>query len=114
MDSHANTQLPLNFRQAATANRPIEIAFWEFHNENPHVYSSLVKLARQIKNRGFRSYSINSLFEVLRWHSALETMGSLFKLNNNYRSYYARLIMEKEPELEGFFSTRKYSRQVME
>ena len=114
MDSHANTQLTLNFRQSATSNRPIEIAFWDFHNENPHVYSRLVALARKIKDRGFRSYSINSLFEVLRWHSDLETKGSLFKLNNNYRSYYARLIMEKEPDLEGFFSIRKNSHQVME
>jgi hypothetical protein len=104
-------QLPLNFEKTSM---PIEIAFWQFHNGNPHIYTRLVEMARQLKAKGFRRYSINSLFEVLRWHSALKTKGSLFKLNNNYRSYYARLIMEKEPDIEGFFSIRKYSQQVME
>ena len=31
---------------------------------------------------------------------------SEFKLNNNYRSFYSRLLMEQEPELAGYFETR--------
>ena len=30
-----------------------------------------------------------------------------FKLNNNYRSRYARLIMEQEADLEGVFQIRE-------
>ena len=30
-----------------------------------------------------------------------------FKLNDHYTSRYARLIMEREPDLRGIFRTRK-------
>jgi hypothetical protein len=36
----------------------------------------------------------------------MKTVGDDFKLNNNYHSRYARLIMEREPGLDGFFETR--------
>jgi len=44
---------------------------------------------------------------VLRWERAMKTTDQTeWKLNNNYTSRYARLIMEQEPDLEGFFVTR--------
>ena len=50
------------------------------------------------------------LFEVLRWEwiiRGLPDTAEEFKLNNNYTSRYARLIMESEPGLEGVFETRR-------
>jgi hypothetical protein len=79
-------------------------AFWEFHRDNPHVYSKLRDLALELRHRGHRRYGINGLCEVVRWHHALKTTGE-FKLNNNHRPYYARLLMQ-EPALRGFFSKR--------
>jgi len=35
------------------------------------------------------------------------------KLNNNYTSFYDRLIMKNEPSLKGFFHTRKISAHVI-
>ena len=87
----------------------IQTRFVRFHRRNPVVYDSLVKLARQAKARGRDKIGIGQLFEVLRWEWA---MGGLpdtheyHKLNNNYRSRYARLIMEREPDLEGIFAVR--------
>lgn len=78
--------------------------FEMFHAQNPHVYKLLVDLARQVKARGFTKYSINSLFERARWHYMFETTGDVFKLNNNYRSRYTRL-MQQEPDLAGMFAT---------
>jgi hypothetical protein len=49
------------------------------------------------------------LFEVLRWRRMLRTAGDEFQLNNNYRSYYARLIMLQESDLEDVFETRRLS-----
>jgi len=89
------------------AGLTIEEAFRTFHAANPHVYQELVKLARRARRRGVARIGIGMLFEVLRWNVALRTGGDEFKLNNNYRSYYARLIMLTEPDLVGVFETRQ-------
>jgi hypothetical protein len=80
--------------------------FLEFHQANPDVYVKLKNLALELLKLGHHSYGIGSLFEVLRWHYALETTEKDFKLNNNYRAYYARLLMDQEPELQLFFDIR--------
>ena len=85
----------------------IREAFLRFHTENPHVYDELVLLARRAKRAGSRRVGIKMLFEVLRWRHALRTGGDEFKLNNNYHSYYARLIMAREEDLFGIFELRK-------
>jgi hypothetical protein len=95
-------------------NGRITRKFREFHEANPEVYAKLVDLAVQLKHRGRKSYGMKSLFEVMRWHRAMTTTGSEFKLNNNYTALYARLIMHNEPRLEGFFRTRESSEQVIE
>ncbi|HEY5316508.1 MAG TPA: hypothetical protein VIJ20_00910 [Solirubrobacteraceae bacterium] len=46
------------------------------------------------------------LFEVLRFETGLKTEGDPFKLNNDYRAPYARMMMEREPDLAGLFETR--------
>jgi len=82
--------------------------FLAFHEANPKVYAELVRLARQAKARGRTKVGIGMLWEVLRWHFWLETNGAdEFKLNNNHRSRYARLIMGLEADLLGVFETRE-------
>ena len=87
----------------------LEAAFDEFHRRNPWVYDALVRLARDLRSRGRERVGIGMLFEVLRWQWALATTdaSSDFRLNNNYRSRYARLIMDNEADLDGMFETRK-------
>lgn len=84
-------------------------AFAEFHRANPWVYDTLVELARDLVNRGRKRVGIGMLFEVLRWHYQRNTTDPAadFKLNNNYRSRYARLIMAAEPDLRRAFETRR-------
>jgi len=82
------------------------MTFSDFHRQNPQVYDELVKLALQIKARGYRKYSIKGLYEVLRFNVAMKTTGVDYKLNNNYTAGYARMIMENEPDLRGFFDLR--------
>lgn len=90
--------------------KSIKTAFLEFHAANPIVYYELVRYARQAKKAGATKVGIKMLFEVLRWNVLLNTArtgNDDFKLNNNYHSYYARLIMSNEPDLEGIFETRR-------
>lgn len=83
--------------------------FWTFHTANPHVYAGLVVLARALRARGHDRLGIGMLFEVLRWQHMLHTDDPVtpFKLNNNLRSRFARLIMETEPDLTGAFEIRE-------
>lgn len=80
--------------------------FLAFHRDNPHVYHELRRLALHLQARGRKHYGIGGLFEVLRWQRAMETTDHDFKLNNDHRAFYARLLMAKEPLLKGFFATR--------
>lgn len=86
----------------------IEERFERFHADNPHVYENLKLLALQLKRReGKRKVGMKMLFEVLRYEYRLQTRGDKFKLNNDYTSRYARLMMKQEPELANFFYTRE-------
>lgn len=94
------------------SDRSIEESFRRFHEENPGVYKTLVAMARQAKEVGRTKLGIGMLWEVLRWEEVLAGAPNDdggYRLNNIYRSRYARLIMEQEPDLEGFFETRRLS-----
>jgi hypothetical protein len=84
-----------------------ETAFDRFHADNPKVYETLVRLAREwVERTGRHKLGIATLFERARWEIALATTDADFKLNNSYRAYYARLIMLREPDLAGLFDLR--------
>lgn len=87
----------------------LEQAFWKFHYANPQVYRLLVKFARQWRyaRGGHARMGIGQLFERVRWEISLNTVGDQFKLNNNHRAFYARLIMDRNEDLEGIFRLRK-------
>lgn len=86
----------------------IDARFEAFHAANPWVYDELVRLARGLVERGHRRIGIGMLFEVMRWSWYMHTSDptSEWKLNNDYRSRYARLIMVTEDDLAGCFETR--------
>ncbi len=91
-----------------TTHVAIQEAFDRFHRENPHVYATLVRLARKYRDRVGTTPGMKMLWEVSRWTVAMETRDtSVFKLNNNMTSRYARLIMEQEPDLADAFETRR-------
>ena len=90
----------LRSREQSLASR-----FDEFHAENPHVYIRLRALSYVLRRRGVARIGIDVIFGRLRWEAALRTDGDPFKLNNSYRAFYARLLME-EPGLERLFETR--------
>ena len=86
----------------------IEEQFNAFHETNPQVLEELVELTDELIEHGSNRGSIGMLFEVLRWQKLLETddPSSEFRLNNNYRSRYVRLMVQTYPRFEGFFETR--------
>lgn len=82
--------------------------FEKFHADNPHVYDMLVSLLRTwVANTHRQKIGIAALFERARWEIAITTTDPNFKLNNNLKAYYARLIMKQEEDLAGIFDLRR-------
>lgn len=82
--------------------------FARFNAENPHVYETLVMLAQdwRLRHPGAKC-GIGMLFEVARWQLGVRGDGEPVALNNNYRAFYARLMMDNEPGLDGMFEIRR-------
>jgi len=81
---------------------------WErFHTEHPEVYQKLVELTSEVKGRGFNHFGIRMIWERMRWFFKFERGNDDYKLNDHYPPYYARYIMERNPDLAGFFETRE-------
>jgi predicted GNAT superfamily acetyltransferase len=98
----------------APDSRSLQARFEAFHRDNPHVYAELVKLARRARGRGVARIGIKMLWEVLRWQLQIETYhpdADSFRLNNNFHSLYARLLMDENPELRDLFETRESPRK---
>lgn len=88
----------------------IDAAFWRFHGQHPEVAEHLLRLCRQWVGAGKGRWSIKGAFEVLRWErkiAGLPDPTEDWKLNNNYHSRYARLLMREHPELDGLFELRE-------
>ena len=85
----------------------IHESFLDFHAKNPRVYELFVRFARILLANGHSRAGAKLIFERMRWELMLETTDRDFKLNNNYTAYYARMAMQIEPDLAGFFGVRK-------
>lgn len=87
----------------------LEAAFRSFHSAHPEVYDQLCKLARRLVRRGYTHLGIGMLWETMRYRTMLGAGPDedIYRLNNNHRSRYARLIMEQEADLVGIFELRE-------
>ena len=88
--------------------KTIQDRFDDFHRDHPDVYQELARLARILKSKGRTHYSIDALMHVVRWNYVISGEPSEdWKLNNDFSSRYARLLMEQEQDLTGFFELRR-------
>lgn len=87
---------------------PYQQDFLDFHDENPQVYARLRDIAREVRRTGRRHFGIRVIWERLRWIATFETTDPNvdLKLNDHYTRHYARLLMEREPDLAGMFEVR--------
>ncbi len=87
----------------------IQAQFEAFHRLNPWVLDALENLTAHFLDSGARRIGMGMLFEVLRWRyitEAAATEGDEFRLNNNHRSRYVRLLIERHPEWAPAFEVR--------
>ena len=85
----------------------IQASFEEFHSNNPHVYGLWDLFTLHMIKRGFQYGGAGMIAERIRWYTHVEIATTQpVKLNNNYRSRYARLWMKNNPSHGNFFRTR--------
>lgn len=90
-----------------TALLSIDQRFAAFHRLNPNVYLELRRRALVLAAQGHRRVSVKMLFEVVRY-SAMTTRGDdVYKLNNDFTSLYARMLIDNNPELVDAIETRQ-------
>jgi len=77
--------------------------FIKFDYEHPEFWHEFEYRAKVMMDKGREHYSARTIFEVLRWHSDLDS-GGQFKIQNNWIPFYAK----KFNNFYGtdFFSTR--------
>ena len=95
MDNDAPT--PINAHQEG---------WWEFKAAHPDVWQRMVRLAKVLA-RPRKRFGIELIFAQLRWreHFARDS-DQPFKLNNSWRAYASRDLIEEFPEVEGLLETR--------
>lgn len=84
--------------------------FKQFHLANPEVYEEFKRLANQMKRTGRKQYSAETIINVMRWHFEIKSTDT-FKLNNDFKPLYARLLAWECPEFSEFFEFRKVRSQ---
>lgn len=80
--------------------------FIPYLRENLHVYSAFEREALRIAARRER-YSARTIVEVLRHNSALEEIGSEWKLNDSWTPHLARLFALLNPQCAELFEFRE-------
>lgn len=90
-------------------NATIQERFEAFHEANPWVFKAMVREILHARTIGFRRIGIAFITERLRWQYAETTYdgASSFKLNNDYRSRYTRMILSTFPDLSNFITRRE-------
>jgi hypothetical protein len=87
----------------------LQTRFRRFHTAHPEVYVRLRGYALALIGRGYERLSIGMLWELIRYDSMVGAAPGEepYRLNNSYRSRYARLLMDHEPSIDGKFETRE-------
>ena len=84
-----------------------QTAFEKYNDENPHVLVVLERFTRQAFEAGHAHIGIDFVHARARWYTSIETKGDDFKLSNRWRPFFARLIMQRNPDMRGVFRLRK-------
>lgn len=72
------------------------------------VYRECRERALRLRARGWRHFAIGALWESVRYDRSVQVgPDDGWRLNDHYRSRMARLLMDTEPDLAGFFETRE-------
>lgn len=76
-------------------------------HSNHQVWQAFVDKTHEAFNLQHRArFSARNVMEQVRWSTAVRESGAMFKINNNYIPDLARLVMELDTRLNGFYQLR--------
>ena len=81
-------------------------AFRTYHQLHPEIFQLFAKYAYEMRKTGRKRYSAKTIMERIRWHCDVSNPGEDWSINNDWTAMYARLLVHKIPEFEGFFEFR--------
>ncbi len=85
---------------------PKQVKFEKYHQKNPLIWETFKDLAFQLIRAGRTHFSADAILHTIRFNTALRG-GEMWKINNNYSSYYSRLFSANFPEHKDFFEQRE-------
>lgn len=83
----------------------IQLAWERFDSRHPEVFSEMVRIVAQAKDRGDTYVSIKWVFESIRCKVPRE--GKPVALNNNWTAPAARQLIARRPDLAPLIKIRK-------
>lgn len=104
-------QLPLDRKHTAMVfveSRPLAFRkdFGEWLDQHWYVYEEFERRALRLYRAGRTHYGARSIWETMRYDSAIGELAGDWKLNDHRPPCLARLVMMMNPMLAGFFETR--------
>lgn len=75
--------------------------------KNKLVYTLFVRYAKQYRNAGFDRCSATLIGNRIRWETAVKTVGSQYKISNNYLPMLARKLACEDSSFLSFFVFQK-------
>lgn len=86
----------------------MEKKFWEYHRKNPHIYWAFDRFSHEAVRSRRDSFGASMVIERVRWYLNVETdSDDGFKVNNNFKAYYARLWTRNNPQHKGLYYKRR-------
>jgi hypothetical protein len=79
----------------------------QFDKENPQVYTLFKQFTFEAIQAGRKVLSAELIINRIRWETEVVTTGDTYKINQNWKPYYARKFMQDFPEYRDFFRTRR-------
>ena len=84
----------------------IEQRFNKYLTDNPHIYEAFKQYTFKAIAKKYQRFSAEFIFNVIRWETAISGKDQ-YKINNDFKAFFARKFMQEHPEYNGYFITRK-------
>lgn len=82
--------------------------FRTYHLSHPKVFILFKQYANEMIKSGREHYSAEIIINQIRWHHDIQSKGAdVFKISNDFKPLYARLLVFKYPEFKDFFQFRQ-------
>ena len=95
MDKY-NVDLKFDRKTLKFGKSPNTCEFIDFHLDNPKVWELYLQFASDMVHHGHKKLSSEMLINRVRWETMFNTTDKQFKINNNHKPYYARLLLSTQ------------------